>query len=273
MPDEFDFQVFKKKLANECGLDLAGYKDGFVIRRLESCMGRARVKTYFEYYLLISKNKTEYLRFLDSLLINVSEFFRNASAFNAIRGILEEILLKKTENGQKKIRIWSAGCATGEEPYSISILLHEILGEDFSKYEIRIDATDLDEETLREAQNGIYPIEKLKNVSESLVRTYFVPEGKTYKIKEFVKTPIRFYKQDLLSELFPKSYCLIFCRNVLIYIDKKAQNDMVKKFYRSLEPGGYLFLGNTELLQTDLQPLFTTVNAIHRIYRRKNQFD
>jgi len=204
-----------------------------------------------------------------NFIFDVSILFCLNAAFNALWGIIEEIFLKKTERHQKIVRFWCAGCSEGEEPYTISLLVHEILGELLSNYLVSIHATDIDEDALEKAKRGAYLPEKLKNLSEEFLGKYFTKFNDKYLVKDDVKKLVKFQKHDLLKGSFTPHFDLIVCRNLFIYIEKNKQEEIIKKFHDALNPGGYLFLGNTETLMPAAKKFFETIDNDNRIYRRR----
>ena len=262
------FSALRSSLLSRYGLDISGYKQNFVERRLELRMKARGSDSYSAYSRLVASEPEEYRRLLETLSINVSEFFRNPPAFNALWGCLEEIFLRKTERGQHFVRIWSAGCSEGEEPYTISITLHELLADLLPSYSVSITATDIDADALSKAQSGAYPPSKLKNVGSALLEKYFSRQEKLYAVAPRVKSLVRFSEKSVLDAKEMGNFDLVVCRNLLIYFERQQQQVIFENMRQALHKGGYLFLGNTETLPPDEARHYETVDAASRIYRK-----
>lgn len=233
-----EFERFTQKVYAKTGLDLSQYKRKQMERRIRSLMKSTNVDNLDQYFLLIDKNKEHFDKFMDHITINVSEFFRNLAQWNYLQKNIIPQLLTNTSN----LKIWSAGCSTGEEPYSLAIMLTE----HFPRTKFVIHATDLDKEVLRKAQLGNYNEKALSNVDKQLVDKYFINKDTFFTIKDHLKNNIVFKQNNLLKDTFDTNYDLILCRNVVIYFTEETKFDLYKKFYKSLKPAGIFFTGNTE---------------------------
>ncbi len=245
-----ELEVIRKGLLSATGFDIGNYKPGQMLRLLSTIMARAGVETFQEYLALLKKEPQRVEDFKHFITINVSEFFRDKSLFDYLDRSIFPPLLEKF----KSLKIWSAGCASGEEPYSVSILLEERLRQKFFDYEIL--ATDIDEEALEKGKIGVFPAKALKNVSPMLKESYFdvieAPrreQGQSeFKVREKLKKRIAFQKHDLLLPLETQKFHLVLCRNVVIYFTETAKNQMYSNLAQTLLPGGVLFTGATENL-------------------------
>ena len=264
-----DYGDFKARLESKFGFDLGGYKENFVARRLESRMGARGAKSMDAYWRMLSEEPGEYRAFLESISINVSEFFRDPASCNALWGVLEEIFSRKAEKKQKFVRIWSAGCSEGEEPYTLSIMVHELLGDMMKDFSVAIIATDIDASALESAEQGTYFPQRVKNAGTRFLSKYFVPVGKKYTVKNSVKSLVRFARGDLMQPALQQNFDLVCCRNVLIYLEREKQAAVFESLAASLNIGGYLFLGSTEALPPNIAGRFRTVDAAARIYQKK----
>lgn len=235
-----DFQEFLQKIEQRYNLNLRGYKEKQLKRRIDAQMESLSLKDYREYLEVLERDQKELERFLDRVTINVSEFFRNPEIFDYLEKEIMPSLLQK----RKKLRIWSAACSNGAEPYSLAIILKEAdpLGEHY------ILATDMDSKILEEAKAGIYDQRSVRNLSQARLKKYFEVSGDKYIIKPEVKKTVNFKKHDLLKDPFEQGFDLIVCRNVLIYFTAEAQNVLYQKFWEALLPGGILFIGATETI-------------------------
>lgn len=241
-------KVSIKKLLN---IDLNQYKSEQMQRRLDSWLVRSGVKDWDEYTKLVASDPKELSKFRDYLTINVSEFFRDADRWTTLRTKvipdLSKAALTKTEPGQKgALRIWSAGCSNGSEPYTLAIMLDELTAVKSSHY---ILATDLDRSILTRARaRGPYSPEDTRNVSADHRSRYFDAGGPPYYVKDIIAKRVTFKEHNLLMDNFETNFDLIVCRNVIIYFTIEAKAELYKKFHASLRPGGILFLGGTEII-------------------------
>lgn len=239
---EREYQYFVSKIKKLTGMDLSQYKSRQMQRRLGSLLVRAGVNNYIEYYKLLENDKQALQSFLDYITINVSEFFRNPDKFEELKKNILPELLKRREF----LRIWSAGCANGAEPYSVAILMDELSGpESYS-----VLATDVDALILERAKQGVYRDSDIKNVSRQRLIEYFIHDRttSTYTVKPRIRDRVVFQVHDLLKDPFPSDMDLILCRNVVIYFTDDAKTSLYKRFFKSLRAGGVLFVGGTEMV-------------------------
>ncbi len=232
------YEKFKEKIFKKTKLDLSLYKERQMKRRIESLITRHGLSDFESYYKLLDTNKVAFDEFINYLTINVSEFYRNPTQWDALREEIIPALMKRT----KRPKIWSAACSTGEEPYSLVMCLSEFV----PLKEIKILAVDFDDEALNKAKIGMYSDKSIKNVPPAYVNKFFEPIGKGYRIKDEVKNCVEFKKMNLLLDEYPKGFDMVVCRNVMIYFTEEAKDDMYKKFYGSLVNDGYFFVGSTE---------------------------
>lgn len=229
-------------------IDLNHYKREQMIRRLDSWLIRVNAPTWDEYFRRLQADDKELSKFRDYLTINVSEFFRDIERWETLRKQIIPDLLKQSQGlrpGRGGLRIWSAGCSTGQEPYSLSILMDELA----PYQDHQITATDLDRGALGKAMaRGPYSADDIRNVSAERREKYFEAGGPPYFIKEKTGRFIHFREQNLLLDKFDTNFDLIICRNVIIYFTNEAKLDLYKRFQAALRPGGILFLGGTEVI-------------------------
>ncbi len=261
--DEFKFVI--KKLSEMTGIDLFQYRESYLKRRIELRMKIKGAKTYREYLKIIEKDENELRNFVDTITINVTEFMRDKTPFQYFKNIiLPKIAEKKRAIGSNLLRFWSAGCAYGEEAYSIAICVLESLGNDWV---VSIYGTDIDEKCLEIAKKGIYKDSQLKNLNKFLINKYFDKINGMYKIKDEVKKLVRFKKHDLTTEgPISRYFDAIFCRNVMIYFTEDQKRKVINDFYEALTDGGYLIIGKSETLPNDFKDKFRPVNLKERIY-------
>lgn len=252
-----DFTEFRQRLSQIWGLNLVGYKEKQLQRRIEGLMHTLQIDNYRDYYELLLRDPGQKKRFLDRVTINVSEFFRNPEIFFKLE---EEIIPGLVQPGQA-LRVWSAGCSNGAEPYSLAIIFED-KGLDY-----RIRATDVDDQILEVARRGCYPEQLLRNVSAARLARYFDALGDgTYEVKPGLKRHINYQHHDLLVNGYGGPYDLIVCRNVTIYFTREVQDELYQKFWQALRPEGVLFVGATESLLQYRQLGFAKVAAW--FYRR-----
>jgi chemotaxis protein methyltransferase CheR len=245
-----DYARFKACVLQKTGIDLNLYKQQQMHRRLLGMVERANTQTFMDYYQVLERDPKEYAEFLDRLTINVSELFRNPEKWEEIRNIILPPMLAK----KRALKIWSAGCSYGAEPYTLAILLDQIA----PNREHTIHATDLDKNILAKAKEARFTDADLRNVTPAMRQRYFVqttippaPNGMPdlsprWQVEPKTRSRVTFRAQNLLADRFESSYDLICCRNVVIYFTDEAKDALFERFCQALTPGGVLFVGGTE---------------------------
>lgn len=233
-----DLIQFEQWVLKEFGINLSAYKSNQLHRRILSLMSRVGVNTVDEYIALLKKDPNQRQKFLDFITINVTEFFRNPEIFDDLKGKLQSELSPYNKN----LKIWSAACSIGAEPYSIAMILDSI--SPMSRHTIL--ATDIDSTILEKAKKGEYVYSEVKNVKKEYMDKYFKIIGDKYIIDSKIKNMVTFKKHDLILEKYENNFDLIVCRNVVIYFNQDVKNEIYKKFSSSLKKGGLLFVGATE---------------------------
>ncbi|MEJ2380455.1 MAG: EAL domain-containing protein [Gammaproteobacteria bacterium] len=254
------------KVKQQTRIDFSGYKEGTLWRRIERRMAARHVSTPDDYLALAETDAEEIEHLCRDILISVTAFFRDPEAFDALGEALRTMLEAKQPGDE--IRIWVAGCATGEEAYSIAIQLAELLGKDASQYRIQIFATDLDSSALAVARRGAYPETSLTAVSADVVGRYFVKSSDRYEVSRVLRDMVVVARQDLVQDPPFLRLDLIACRNVLIYLQNELQSKVLATFHYGLRPGGLLFLGKSEGIFQQ-EGMFQTHHKGARIYRRR----
>jgi chemotaxis protein methyltransferase CheR len=236
-----NYEEFKNKLLNLSNINLDYYQSTVVKRRLENFM-RKHKKDSFASLLDLLKHEPEHIQKLtDFVAINITEFFRNPDKFKT----LQEQILPEIFSNTKEARIWSAACSSGEEPYSIAI----VIKEEFPDEKAVIHATDIDKKALTVAEKGVYHLNNLKHFGKKKIELFFENEGENYLIRQDIKIMVKYKFKKLYSSPFPVSkYHLISCRNALIHFDNKVKSEIFKNFNTALIRGGYLFVGSSELI-------------------------
>ncbi len=259
------FARLRRVVHRRTGLDLSPYKDRFIERRVairQRAAGRERLVDYLE-FLEAEPGELELL--LRCLTIHVSEFFRNPSTFAAIR---TEVLPRLFAAGASRhLSFWSVGCARGEEPYSLAILVNEYLGAARRGWDVRIHAIDVDDRVLEDAKLAEYGPHQLGALEPALLERYFTGEGRRRLVPE-IRRMVQFHRRDILMDPPGGDYDFILCRNLLIYLERAGQEQVLERFARALRPGGFLVLGRTEVFVGPGRPGFDVVDARERIYRR-----
>jgi len=244
--------------SKKTGLKLDKYRESYIRRRIElrmRCLGISNLSEYFRY---LKTNESEIEELVNVIAINVTEFMRDRTPFEFfMHKILPELSSKK-----RILRFWSAGCANGEEAYSIAIAILETLPNcAFSVY-----ATDIDEDSLEKAREGVYSKEQLKNLSLELREKYFEKVGEQFRVKDAVRRHVKFRRHDLTSqEPVTKYLDAIFCRNVMIYFTEEQKEKVLRDFYEALNPGGYLIIGKSESIP---KGNFECVSISEKVYRK-----
>jgi len=265
-----ELKFLMNKIYNEIGFDCRHYPVRFIQRRIMTRMMACKVNSYLDYFNILNENKNEWKELVDALTINVTQFFRDSSVWEALQNrVLPEIIQKKNNSDNKIIKIWSAGCSSGEEPYSISILLKETLPDIFF---YTIYASDIDEDALIKAKEGIYNIRSLINIDRERFTKYFTRHDKdTYKISDEIKRKVIFLKHDIFEKTsFLLGLDIIFCRNVMIYFTPEKKEEALEIFYNSLNDMGLLVLGKCEVIVTKKGvEMFSLYDLKEHIYVKK----
>ena len=263
--DDDGYAALTEKITRERGFGCASYKEKCVRRRIAVRMRARGVHTFEEYGQVLDRDRHEYDLLLDALTINVTKFFRNPETFAAIDREIVPALYARVE---PEIRIWSAGCASGEEPYSLAMLMHRYAIAHGKRLD-RVDVlgTDLDRASLAAAERATYLESTLADTPAELRQMYF-PLQPPYRIPQEVRARVQFRRHDLLREPFPESQHLIVCRNVIIYFDRSTQEQLFERFAAALLPGGFLVLGRVETLFGPARTSFAPVDGRERVFRR-----
>lgn len=260
----------------ERGFESAGYCPSVMETRVQSRLAAAGVSGHQDYLQLLRSSPCELDLLIEALTLKVSSFFRNPVAFEYLReAVLPAILMKKAARGEKCVRVWSAGCACGEEPYSVALLLHALALGQHRAAEATLFATDIDEKALARGREALYPAESLASVPYGLATTCFQREGDHFRLLPSVARAVSFSAYDMLDRRTNSpadsvfgTFDLILCRNLLIYFQPEYQDIIVGKLYRSLAVGGYLLLGQTEMLPEEWQGRLRRVTDCCRLYRK-----
>jgi chemotaxis protein methyltransferase CheR len=245
-----EFRLFRNLVCEESGIVLAETKKDYLENRLLKRMRATNLTTPYRYYRhLMANRNAELPALLDILTINETSFFRNGPQFELFRNcILPDVIGRRAREGRRVLRIWSAGCSTGEEPYSIAMTALDAVPYP-ALWDVRIHASDLSLHCLEAARRGVYPTAKVEETVPEAVRArYFEPAGDGRRVTDAVRRHVVFDYHNLKQESGMNGLDVVFCRNVMIYFDEEAQKRLVRSFHRCLSPGGYLLLGHSESL-------------------------
>ncbi len=250
-----DYEQFKKAIFALTKIDLSAYKEKQMRRRIDTLIERNSFKDYPSYADGLKKDTKLFDEFVNYITINVSEFYRNPDQWNLMdKEFIPELISKFGKN----LKVWSAACSTGDEPYSLVMA--------FSKHlplnQIKINATDLDKTVMAKAKVGLYNAKSLAGVPAEMKSKYFDKVGPSFQIHDEIKRQVEFKEHNLLKDPYPTNQDLIVCRNVLIYFTEEAKDEVFRKFAASLKKGGILFIGSTEQI----------MNYKEMGYERRNSF-
>lgn len=244
--------------------DISTFKEPFLKRRLGYALNVARMDDLGEYYNYLVENPNAVYKLIDILAINVSYFFRNENVFS----FLKDYLVNECWEEKDTIKIWSMGCASGEEPYTVGMILSEI-GVLSDRIKVKIYASDLDDEALEKAKKGIYNKEQIMKVPKNYLK-YFIPlSDDEYKIKDEIRRCVIFKKDNLLNmRKFYRFFDMILCRNLLIFLDRRWQREIFQLIDEAIVIGGILVLGISENLHKDYEGKWKVISGRYRIYKK-----
>ena len=235
----YDYEYFKKAVLDLTKIDLDAYKEKQMKRRIDTLIAKNKITGYDNYVAALKKDNRLFEEFVNYLTINVSEFYRNPEQWQIMdREIIPDLIKRFGKN----LKIWSAACSTGDEPYSLVMALSRHLPLN----QIKIYATDLDKQVIAKAKTGLYVEKSIASVPDDFKKKYFTKVGPSYQISNEIKSRVEFKEHNLLKDTYPTDYHLIVCRNVLIYFTEEAKDEVFRKFQKSLKSGGFLFIGSTE---------------------------
>jgi two-component system, chemotaxis family, CheB/CheR fusion protein len=246
------------------GFDFTGYKRASLVRRIRRRMTTIGVGSYDDYLDYLQVHPEEFTPLFDTVLINVTSFFRDADAWAQLRTEIVPGLLRR--RGPDEIRIWSAGCATGQEAYSTAILMAELLGADEVRRRVKIYATDVDEDALAYARQGAYEARQLEGLSNEQVAAHFEPSGQQFVLRKELRRSVIFGRNDLVQDAPISRIDLLLCRNTLMYFNAEVQSRILQRLHFALNPDGVLFLGKAEMLLSH-GDLFRPVDLRRRFFR------
>ncbi|NEU56477.1 protein-glutamate O-methyltransferase CheR [Halorussus sp. MSC15.2] len=265
-PDDEAFEELLDYVESELGFATSYYDDAYLDRRVSSRMRRSDTDDYAEYHDLLSGDEREQEALLDAFSVNVTSFFRNPEVWEEMRSVIRALSEERS-----RIRLWSAACSDGREPYSMSMLALDDPEVDDSR--IRITATDIDREILAAARQGVYENTRTTDIGEQLApldeyERYVERDGDQFAVADAVKELVSFERHDLINGDPKSNFDLVVCRNLFIYIDTEHKLPILETVSKSLSEGGYLVIGKTETLPELLKPAFEPIARRLRIYRK-----
>jgi len=255
------------KIGRERHFACSSYKEKCLRRRVAVRLRARGIATYDEYAALLDADAQEYDKLLDALTINVTKLFRNWETYAALERLVVPELWARDAS---PLKVWSAGCASGEEAYSLAVLFHRhatASGQPISNERLRVLGTDIDRESLAAAQRGVYGEAAFADTPPQLREVYF-RAGYPAEVDPAVRDTVQFERRDLIREAAPAEQHLIACRNVIIYFDRDAQERLFARLHAALVPDGFLVLGKVESLLGDARQLFRPIDARERIFQR-----
>jgi two-component system CheB/CheR fusion protein len=261
-----DFDRLLEYLKDARGFDFSAYKSATMSRRIEKRMGTIGVKSYSDYIDFLEVHPNEFAELFNVILINVTAFFRDPETFEYIRNtIIPDVV--STKQPDDPIRVWSAGCASGEEAYSIAILLSESLGPQAYRDRVKIYGTDIDEDALSVARHATYTEKQIEAVPPPLREKYFDHASSRWSVQKEHRRSVIFGRHELLDDAPISRVDLLLCRNTLMYFNQEAQSRIVSRFHFALRDGGYLVLGKAEML-LNFSAVFETLDIKRRVFRK-----
>ena len=241
-----DFERFRKLIYDESGIHFSASNRTILESRLKERLKKAEMDSIGDYYTLIKRNEGELKILLDSVTTNLTRFWRNTAHFQTFEYfVIPELVEHKKKTGNTKIKLWSAGCSTGEEPYSLAIVLKELLPPGFTA---DITASDLSLKSLMTAKEGFYPETRIGGIPEKYLYKYFEKKGNGYQISDEIRGMIKFDYHNLKFDSGQRNLDVVFCRNVIIYFDEAAQKAVIGQFWNAMNTHSYLFIGHSESL-------------------------
>ncbi len=254
----YDYEYFKKEVLALTTIDLNSYKEKQMKRRIDTLIAKHKITGYDKYVQALRDDKSMFEEFVNYITINVSEFYRNPDQWKILdETIIPELISKFGKN----LKVWSAACSTGDEPYSLVMALSRHIPLN----QIKIFATDLDKQVIAKAKVGLYSEKSIASVPDDFKKKYFTKVGPSFKIADEIKARVEFKEHNLLKDAYPTDYHLIVCRNVLIYFTEEAKDEIFRKYSNSLARGGMLFIGSTEQIMNYKEVGFDRKNSFYYV--------
>ncbi|MBU1247933.1 MAG: protein-glutamate O-methyltransferase CheR [Proteobacteria bacterium] len=274
---EVEFKKLRDFVYEQCGIFVPDNRTYLMENRLANRLKELNLKSYEEYYHYLQYDpgkKQELNRLFEVITTNETSFYRNPPQIQVFQeNVVRDLVTSLRKSGQKRLRIWSAGCSTGEEPYTIAVVLHEVIGAEISSWDIKITANDLSERVLTSARRGVYSDYALRTTPPELVSKYFDKDDKMFKVRPEVKRLVSFGQINLNDRLQLKRVersQIVFCRNVIIYFDDDMKKRVISAYYDNLQPGGHLLIGHSESLH-NISRVFKPIHHPGAIVYKKEE--
>ena len=267
-----EFRLIQSLVKTHTGIALSDHKRSLLVSRLGKRLRALKIESFRQYYEHLTSDEagTEIEQFVNAITTNKTDFYRERAHFDFLgRDVVDEMKARALQTGNRRIRIWSAGCSTGEEPYTIAITLRESLGSLLS-WDVRILASDIDTQVLAQAKNGIYAADRVAEVPPPILHSHFLKgsgaSAGSVKVSKEIQSLVTFRQINFLEEGWPihTRFDCIFCRNVIIYFDKPTQGRLMERFADLLQDDGYLFLGHSESMHGICDRFSFLQNTVYR---------
>jgi len=263
LSNDLNYKLLVKLISTKPGLNVTHYRDNFMRRRLDLKMKEKKIQKLSEYVSLIKRDPEEFDELLRYITINYTSFYRDTDVFDYFkRSSLPELFSK-----ERNVKILSAGCSSGEEPYTLAILMKEYCDLNRKPYG-KIYAVDVDKSILAKAKKGQYNLETLKKLDEKLLKKYFKVVDKKYQVSQEIKKLVQFSRHDITKEYITKGFDIVLCRNVFIYFTNEAKEKILNNFHGNIKKEGYLFMGKTESLPHTLRDKYKSISNRLKIFRK-----
>ncbi|MEF2144740.1 MAG: protein-glutamate O-methyltransferase CheR [Desulfovibrionaceae bacterium] len=265
-----EFKDIRDFVYEYAGINLTDQKRALIVGRLQKVLNGLGLATFGEYFNYVRNDKTGKAveELINRLSTNHTFFFRESAHFDFLRStVLPEVVSRIQSQGRRDFRLWCAAAATGEEPYTLAMVLREFFGTQYSQWDAGMLATDISTQALAKAQNAVYPDERMTHTPVSLRNKYFVKRGPDeWVVKPELKKDILYRRFNLMSTRWPfkGKFHVIFCRNVMIYFDQVTRNRLAQLFYDHMHPGGYFFIGHSETLGRETCPFEYVMPAVYK---------
>ena len=269
IPDQI-FERICRILKTRGGFHIHGYKDACIKRRISARIRSSGYASAIAYADFLLQSRSEPAQLIKMLTIHVSKFYRNQDTFNKLRDeIFPRLFSSCLQEGRQRLDIQSIGCSSGEEPYTLALVLRDSFAHEMSQVQVSIHALDIDAEVLRVAAEAVYEVDRMDEAPAAIKERYFTFHDGKYRLVPEIRKMVSFHCRDILRPLPLEGSDLILCRNVLIYLERSHQEALLKRFAESLRPGGVLVLGKTENLMGDVRELYQTLCPVERIYQKR----
>jgi chemotaxis protein methyltransferase CheR len=264
IPD-YEYCEILNLLKNKKNLDMYGFRDKFLKRRIKLKMNEKKITNYKDFIKLLKQDDDEIDKLFHFITVNYTSFYRDSDVYDQFyQEILPQIFRSK-----KPVKVLSAGCSSGEEPHTLSILLNEYNERNNCKVNFSIDALDVDSEMIHKAQKGEYNKESFKELDNKYIQKYFTEVNDKYIIKNEVKRYISYRLHDINKPIKDNYYDVIFCRNVFIYFTNESKERALENFYNALKENSYLIIGKTEMMPISFNSKYHCISSRKKIYRKK----